>query len=334
MPHRSICVFGLVLLAALSSAGAEFRISGPYTHENLTVYLLHGESRAGSRPLLTLREAMEQNKVIVYETGTVNQLSIENRSSEEIYIQGGDIVKGGRQDRVLVTDMVLPPRSGKVPIGSFCVEQGRWRKRGAEADQTFNASSQVVAGKGLKLAVKDKKQQAEVWREVSAAQARLGFGAGSGGGGAADGVLGGVVGSASATLASPSSMQLTLEAKPVVDAIRAYLDALEPLVASQPDVVGFAYAINGALDSADAYFSHDLFARMWPKLLQASAVEALAARPRWKPDAPAASLAGVEKMISAAVPHASARNEDAVVLFETRDREQPALLLHRNYQVK
>jgi hypothetical protein len=333
MPHRSICVPGLVLLAAFSASGSEFRISGPYTHENLTVYLLHGESQTACRPLLTLREAMEQNKVVVYETGNVNQLSIENRSSDMIYIQGGDIVKGGRQDRVLVTDLVLPPNSGKLPIGSFCVEQGRWRKRGAEADDRFNASSQMVAGKGLKLAVKDKKQQTEVWNEVAATQSRVAVGVLSGRGGGAGRGSGGGSGGGVAS-ASPTSMQLALEAKPVADATRAYIDALGKIAATEPDAVGFAYAVNGALDSADAYLSHDLFARMWPKLLQSAAVEALAARPRWKPEAPVAGQGDLEKMLSTAVPHATARNEDAVVLFETRDREQPALLLHRNYLVK
>jgi len=55
---------------------------------------------------------MEQKKVTVFETGNVNQLAIENTSAETVYVQGGDIVKGGQQDRVFTTDLVLPPKSG------------------------------------------------------------------------------------------------------------------------------------------------------------------------------------------------------------------------------
>ena len=43
-------------------------------------------------------------------------------------------------------------------------------------------------------------------------------------------------------------------------------------------MIGYAFAINGKVNSADMYVSNDLFLRMWPKLLRASAVEALSER--------------------------------------------------------
>jgi len=70
-----------------------------------------------------LQEAMERKAVIVHETSEVNELSIENVSqSEEVLVQAGDIVKGGRQDRVLAVDLIMPAGSGKMPIAAFCVE--------------------------------------------------------------------------------------------------------------------------------------------------------------------------------------------------------------------
>src|SRR5437667_2442534 len=126
----SLCISlsGLLLFAAPQAFSAEYQLSGPYTHENLLIYLIHGKQHAGKK-FLTLQEAMDQKKVVVYETGNVNQLAIENLSSEEVYIQSGDIVKGGRQDRVFSDDVVLTSHSGKVSIESFCVEHGRWSKR-------------------------------------------------------------------------------------------------------------------------------------------------------------------------------------------------------------
>src|ERR1035441_11056658 len=61
-------------------------------------------------------------------------------------------LKGGRQDRVLTTDLILPAHSGKLPISSFCVEQGRWTRRGNEPAEQFGTSDKVVAFKQLKIA--------------------------------------------------------------------------------------------------------------------------------------------------------------------------------------
>ena len=53
-------------------------------------------------------------------------------------MQAGDVVKGGRQDRTLTVSLVLPPKSGRIPIASFCVEHGRWSARNAEdRDEVF-----------------------------------------------------------------------------------------------------------------------------------------------------------------------------------------------------
>ena len=125
------------------------------------------------------------------------QLQIENRSSEDVCIQSGDIVKGGRQDRVLTTDLVLPSHSGKLPIASFCVEHGRWTRRGNEAAGQFSTSTQSVSFKSLKLAVRNDKDQGKVWAEVANAQESLAVNSG-----------------ARPVAASPTSMQLALENRP------------------------------------------------------------------------------------------------------------------------
>src|SRR3982751_4207415 len=114
-----------------------YRLEGPFTQGNLTVFLVHGKDKIKGQTFITLQEALVQRKVIVRETREVNSLTIENVSSEEVYVQSGDIVKGGAQDRMLVTDLILPPRSGKIAIDAFCVENGRWSPRGNEEDTQF-----------------------------------------------------------------------------------------------------------------------------------------------------------------------------------------------------
>jgi hypothetical protein len=128
----------------------DYTITGPFEQGNLSVFLVHGADRLNGTHYLTLQEAMEKKIVVVHETGNVNELSIENVSPERaVYIQSGDIVKGGRQDRTIAMDFIAPPRSGKMPIDAFCVESGRWHGRGAEPASLFASSDNQLAGKAL-----------------------------------------------------------------------------------------------------------------------------------------------------------------------------------------
>jgi len=318
-------LLGFACLACFAAPPADFRISGPYTHDNLSIYLLHSSAQANGK-YLTLKEAMDQQKVVVYETGQVNQLAIENLYSDDVYIQSGDIVKGGRQDRVLTTDLVLPGHSGRVPIASFCVEHGRWTRRGDENAAQFSSSNQAVSFKAMKVAIREEKDQSRVWSEVGRAQANLVTRAGA----------------AAIPTASPSSMQLTLENQRVVDATNAYVRALGGVIEGRKDVVGYAYAINGVLNSADVYASHDLFERMWPKMLKSSAAEAVAGKAS-ATTAAAPGLAAVQSALMAADRARESgteskgrvtvtkREADKVTLYESRDRDQ---WLHKSYVVK
>jgi hypothetical protein len=153
----AVLAFAAPLAAALAPAAqAESsdkpRVSGPVVHDNLAVYFVHGPSTPGPVPL-TLGEAIAAGKVTVHETGRVSQLAIENASDEAVFVQAGDIVKGGRQDRVLTVSFLVPPKSGRVPIGAYCVERGRWTARGIEDAKRFASSEKSVPSRAAKLAI-------------------------------------------------------------------------------------------------------------------------------------------------------------------------------------
>ena len=135
------------------AATGDYRVSGPFVHDNLAIYLVHGTADTGPVPL-TLQEALAKGSVRVHETGNVNQLDIENLAGEEVFVQSGDIVKGGQQDRVLMVSLLLPPRSGRVAIASFCVEQGRWSARGKEDVKTFASAASALPSRKAKMAIK------------------------------------------------------------------------------------------------------------------------------------------------------------------------------------
>ena len=152
----------------------QLSIAGPYTHENLSIFLLVGADALDGNRFIPLDEALEQKCVTVHETGDVGQLEVENLSELfDLYIQAGDVVKGGRQDRTLGVDFVLPAKSGRVPIPSFCVESGRWHRRAGEDVGSFSSSKSYLASKKLRMAAKLSKNQGEVWQKVAETQEDL-----------------------------------------------------------------------------------------------------------------------------------------------------------------
>jgi len=340
---------------------SNYTVTGPYSHKNLTVFLLHGKDEKPGQAPLTLQEAMEQKKVIVHETGDVNNLAIENVSDDEVYVQSGDIVKGGQQDRVLAMDLIVPSKSGKMPINSFCVEQGRWSGRGEEAVAMFGSSQKSLNSKELKIAAKHSASQQEVWDKVAKSQEKLKVGVV-----AADVASipatpppapaqqtsairadsnAAVAGFSVASAVSRSSLQLTLENKFVKETADDYLGKLSPIIEGRNDVIGYAFAINGQMNSADVYSSHALFKKLWPKLLESSATEAIGEYEKDKKyesvtaDAVKSFLSEAErgkaseKDVTARVT-AVKRETDKNLFFETRDRKQKGGWVHRNYIAK
>jgi hypothetical protein len=313
-----------------SMQAGEYNILGPFTHKNLTVFLIQGRDSLQGKSFLTLQEAIDQKKVIVHETGNVNQLTIENVSQEEeVYVQSGDIVKGGRQDRVLAFDFIVPPKSGAIPIDSFCVEQSRWQRRGQEEAARFSSSSDIVATKDLKIAAKKQNNQSQVWNKVAEAQEKLSTN----------------VGASANSPVSPSSLQLTLENEKVQKATEDYTKALSSIVDGKQNLIGFAFAINGKVNSADIYASKALFRKLWPKLLKSTAIEAIAElrkeskfEPATAGDVKACLLDAekgetTEKVITKRVKMVTQETEKSL-LFETRDSQKGDAWIHRNYMTK
>ncbi len=316
-----------------AATAAEARVSGPYQSGNLSVFLVHADAAAADGSAadryLTLAEALASGHAIVFETGDVNQLEVQNTSKDRtLFIQAGDIVKGGQQDRVLSVDLILPPGSEKTPIAAFCVEQGRWSAREGESAQAFASAAKSLVGRDLKLAAKSARSQQDVWNAVAGTQAKL----------AAS------VGAEVAAPASPTSFQLTLENEEIADAVSRQASALATLVEQHADAVGYVYAVNGRISGGDIYASPTLFARLWPRLLEASATEAVAERRdeatggAATAGAAAAFLAEIDsaeptdQQLPAGVTLIS-RDSDKAAAFETRSIAAEGWI-HRSYVAK
>ena len=287
-------------------------LTQPTTAYNLTAWFVSVPPGKEIPDYTVLEEAMENQTGLLHETGDVNELLIENPGDHDLFIQAGDIVKGGRQDRTLGVDFIVPAKSGKVPVPVFCVEAARWHKRRSESDVYFSKSSDFTSSKKLRAALREAKNQSMVWASVAEEQTKLSAAMGS-----------------DATCAeSPSSLQLSYEKKETVSAVEDYLTGLESLPSAE--TAGVVWAINGKLSHADIYASPVLFRKVWRKLLRAAALEAIGERTA-KPVEPLRDIAEVSAWLEEAAAAAaedenlpprtrlSTRRAKAQLRFETRD---------------
>ena len=272
------------------------RISGPFGHKGLSVFFLHDESRGGAVPL-TLNEALLDRSLRVEETGNIHALSIENLGKSDVFVQAGDLVKGGRQDRVLGVSMVVPAKSGRVPIAAYCVESGRWGRRGFEETGRFSSSLHSFFSPRAKMALRRSAMsfnpearrfteheyaglQRNVWDEVAQTQSGL-----------AAAVQANV-----RAASSPTSLDLSMSQADVLAARRDYLDLLARTGREDPTITGTFFAMQGAMRTGEAYPWNGLFQKMWEKNLNAGVTEALLTRDNVTTTAP--SRDAVEAMLA------------------------------------
>lgn len=286
----------------------------PKSALNLTAWFVSVPAIPGIPNYTVLEEAMGKQTGLLHETGDVNELLIENVGDLDLFVQAGDIVKGGRQDRTLGADFIVPARSGKVPIPVFCVESARWHKRRNESDAYFSKSSDFASSKKLRTTLQTKKSQGDVWASVEEEQIKLSKSIGL---------------NAKAAL-SPSSLQLSYEMKETTAAVEAYLAGLE--TAPSPEATGVIWAINGKFSHADVYGDGALFRKVWKKLLRAAAFEAIGERAHPSTELPT-DVAEVVKWLEEAKAAAaeeedlpprtrlSTRRSKTQLRFETQDTE-------------
>lgn len=307
---------------------ATLELTGPYVYQNLVVFAVRDRNTTHHQEILTLEEGLAQKVVTIEEVGQVNRLLASNQGKNSVYLQSGDIVKGGQQDRVLQHDTLLPPGSRQVPLDVFCVESGRWQGRGGEPVRHFTSSNASLMSKRQKMAVKVAGNQGAVWESVAAAQADIG----------------GKLGHSVRAPESATSLQLSLEDKKLTATVDDYVRNIEKQFPQQSDVVGYAVAVNGNVDSVDVFASPNLFGKMKSKLLKASATEAVASKGDKMGPVPDASA--VRALITDAESGAAKAEKQNLrtrvtrketshnVVFTTDDPLVPAKPVHKSYLAK
>jgi hypothetical protein len=253
---------------ALCEGPDGLRVSGPSIHQNVAVFLVHGTSDGRPVPL-TLQDAVPEQQARVTETGTVNELTIENLSDQEIFVQAGEIVTGGKQDRVISSNLILPPHSGRISMAAFCVEPGRWVAHEDQDGHSFTVASRsmptsgagrvmIAAASGRSAATRA--AQSQVWEDGRR-------------------TLGSLSRQLRTEPSTSTSLAPTLESGLLEQTAGQFREILAPPGLDAQDVVGYVFAINGHIVSGEIFASNALLRKLWPKLAHGAVVDAIAARP-------------------------------------------------------
>jgi hypothetical protein len=284
--------------APSSRPEGEWRLLDPITYENISVFPVVSAYNQDTSSFLTLEEGLATGEVLVREQGSgglarsrdgrpvyipqpttgasVNQLVLINRSRRPLLLLAGELVSGGKQDRVIGKDRIVPAGGPPLPLDVFCVEHGRWT-----GSAQFAAANTIVHPSVRESAAVDQ-VQTKVWESVR---------------------------NGTNTKAAPSAPRPQISAENLQSAIagNGRTEAYEKIYESRAvgvsiddfvnevqrrfvqatsglrneRVVGVVVAYGGDVAWSDIFASGDLFDHYWRKLLRSYAVEALT-RPSYR----------------------------------------------------
>ena len=291
--------------AGETSPAPGYKVLDPIRHGNLTLFPVVAAKTYPTSEFLTLDEGLRSGEVIVAEAGSVqglvrrhgttplvhdgaqvNRLVLVNNSKRPLLLLAGEIVSGGKQDRVIGKDRIVPPESDPIDLSVFCVEHGRW----VATSEHFGASEAmygsavggakanapapmaIMVQPSVRSKVMADKSQPGVWDEVSKQREALVARVAPVTPSAAAGI-GGVTSYAKVNENEEVRKYVDSVAKPLEQSYQSLIHQLR-----DRNAVGVVVAVNGRIIWADIFASTDLLSKYWPKLVRSYASEAVVTR--------------------------------------------------------
>lgn len=299
-------LLGITILGGLSFVSAApdraippkseggWRLLAPVTYENIAIFPVVTSSTHDTSAFLTLDEGLSSGDVMVSEQGaaglartrdgrpipapqntpdaSVNQLVLINRSRRPLLLLAGELVSGGKQDRIIGKDRIVPVGAPPLPLDVFCVEHGRWTGSSSQ----FIASKTIVHPSVREKAAVDQ-AQTEVWSAVAGGSTAAAPPA------APRAVLSpNELSSVMREEAPTQSYDKIYKSHRIGGSVDNFVEEIQKRFGRATSglkgerVVGVVVAYGGEVAWSDIFASGELFDQYWSKLLRSYAVEALA----------------------------------------------------------
>ena len=279
------------------TATSKYSVLSPLSKGKLTIFPVVAQVTHDTSDFITLDDGIRSGDVIVTEAGNVNvrplvrgqnhyvpdrgtgaqvnQLVLVNNSKHPLILLAGEIVTGGKQDRIIAKDRIVPAGGEPVDLSVFCVEPGRWT--GTTSKFQAMAVPQMAQPSVRYNAMAEKSQQ-KVWDEVGRSRDRALAAA-------APRADSGAVSSAPSTTSYARTMQYESVQKTVDEVAKPIQTSYDSIIRQLRDkhAVGVIVAVNGQIIWADIFASTQLLEKYWPKLVRSYAAEAITSDSTEKP---------------------------------------------------
>ncbi|HUU54432.1 MAG TPA: DUF6569 family protein [Armatimonadota bacterium] len=223
---------------AMEAYAAQLKVGPPKKHGNLTLYPVFADDVTVPDVGLTLDEAMDRGVLAIRELkpAEVNRVRLVSTAKEPIFVMGGEMLTGAKQDRIMGDDMIVSPGADlTVPV--FCVEHGRWvAKSDSFTSAAFMATSEVRKARAAA-------DQGGVWNQVAAEQERLEAPSESG------------------------ALRSIQDSEEVQERMRPYRRALSDFPRDIGKARGVVACVGDEIVAADLFGSRALFMQLGPRLL-------------------------------------------------------------------
>lgn len=234
-------------LPKLAGFPGQFRLGDGVTYGAVRIFPIYSTAKTDvPEEYISLAEAQKRGVVDISELdqgGTVNQVEIRNKSEKPIYVVSGDIITGGKQDRVIAMDMVIPPLGNQsVAAEVFCVERGRWSA--GSSGYRFAAGSGQACLALKKSLGKSSVSQGEVWSKVGDINAKFGTSSGTG------------------------TYRRALEDSGVQSQLEPYVEAFLKEFEKDDKIVGFGVCAGKKVVACDIFLNPSLLQAMREKLIR------------------------------------------------------------------
>ena len=232
-----------------------------FTYKNLRLYPIKAKSTFKEQTkdisrYTSLKEALEKKKIRITEKegkgegAEVNTLFAQNTSTDTLFLMAGEVIQGGKQDRVIGEDVVIPPNGKIVKLPVYCVEHGRWTTAGRTSGNNFDGYF-AVTGLSVRKAVEVDKNQSKVWEKVADANAKNNVRTSTG---------------------AYTALNSASDYKKIED---EYFKAMQPKLAAEQDIIGVIVASGDKVIGCEIFATEQLFRKSIDNVLRSYIHEAV-----------------------------------------------------------